>query len=58
MTSSTSDRSDGDETECSMENENVVDLGAGFQFDDSDITLISSDNVSFAIHRYQLQAFR
>jgi len=58
MTSSTSDRSAADEIEGSAESEELVDPGAKFQFDDSDITLISSDNVSFAVHRYQLQAFR
>ena len=38
--------------------EKLGKLAKDFQFEDSDITIISSDDVSFAVHRYQLQATR
>lgn len=34
------------------------DASKDFQFEDADITLVSSDDVKFRIHRYQLQAVR
>lgn len=34
------------------------DIAKDFLFEDADITLISSDDVSFRVHRYQLQAVR
>jgi len=42
----------------SKNREKLDKLAKDFQFEDSDITIISSDDVRFAVHRYQLQATR